>query len=46
MESKPKCKSDNEAKKICKIITSEEKINILDKFRGGLSTDAVGLTFR
>jgi hypothetical protein len=45
-ESKRKCKSDNEAKKSCKVMTLDEKINILDKLRGGMSAAAVGLTFR
>jgi hypothetical protein len=46
MESKRKCKSDNEAKKSCKVVTLDEKIKILDKLRGGMSAAAVGLTFR
>jgi hypothetical protein len=37
MESKRKCKSDNEVKKSCKVMTLDEKINILDKLRGGMS---------
>jgi hypothetical protein len=44
-ESKRKCKSDNEVKKSCKVMTLDEKIKILDKLRGGMSTAAVGLTF-
>jgi hypothetical protein len=43
---KPKCKSDNEANKSCKVMTLDEKIKILDKLRGGMSAAAVGLTFR
>jgi hypothetical protein len=46
MESKRKCKSDSEAEKNCKVMTLDEKIKILDKLRGGMSTAAVGLTFR
>jgi hypothetical protein len=46
MESKRKCKSDNEANKICNVMTLDEKIKILDKLRGALSAAAVGLTFR
>jgi hypothetical protein len=30
MESKRKCKSDNEAKISCEVMTPDEKINILD----------------
>jgi hypothetical protein len=44
MESKCKCKSGNEAKKSCKVITLDEKIRILDKFCSGMSTAAVDLT--
>jgi hypothetical protein len=43
MESKRKCKSDNEAKKSCKVMTLDEKIKILDTLRGGTSIAAVGL---
>jgi hypothetical protein len=46
MESKHKYKSDNEAKKSCKVMTLDEKIQILDKLRGGMSAGAVGPTFR
>jgi hypothetical protein len=46
METKRKCKSDNEVKKSCKVMTLDEKIKILDKLRGGMSAAAVGLTFR
>jgi hypothetical protein len=46
MESKRKCKSDNEVKTSCKVMTLDEKINILDKLRGGMSATAVVLTFR
>jgi hypothetical protein len=42
--SKRKCKSDNEAKKSCKVMTLDEKIKILDKLRGGMSAAADGLT--
>jgi hypothetical protein len=45
-ESKRKCKSDNEAKKSCKVMTLDGKIKILDKLRGGMRAAAVGLTFR
>jgi hypothetical protein len=45
-ESNRKCKSYNEAKKSCKVMTVDEKIKILDKLRGGMSAAAVGLTFR
>jgi hypothetical protein len=45
-ESKRKCKSDNEAKKSCKVMTPDEKIKILDMLRGGMSAAAVGPTFR
>jgi hypothetical protein len=45
MESKRKCKSDNEAKKSCKVMTLDEKIKILDKFRGVMRAATVGLTF-
>jgi hypothetical protein len=46
MESKRKCKSDNEVKKSCKVMTPDEKIKILVLLRGGMSAAAVGLTFR
>jgi hypothetical protein len=46
VESKRKCKSDNEAKKCCKVMTLDEKIKILDNLRGGMSAAAVGLIFR
>jgi hypothetical protein len=45
MESKHKCRSDNEAKKSCKVMTLDEKIQILDKLCGGMSAAAAGLTF-
>jgi hypothetical protein len=45
-EPKRKCKSDNEAKKSCKVIIIDEKIKILDKLRRGMSAAAVGLTVR
>jgi hypothetical protein len=35
---------DNEAKKICKVMTIDDKIKIVDKLRGGLCAAAVGLT--
>jgi hypothetical protein len=41
MESKRKCKSDNEAKKSCKVMTLDEEIKIVDKLRGGMSAAAV-----
>jgi hypothetical protein len=44
MESKCKCKSDNEANKCCEVVTLEEKIKIVDKSRGGMCAVAVGLT--
>jgi hypothetical protein len=46
MESKRKCKSDNEAKKSRKLTTPDEKEEILYKLRGGMSAAAVGLIFR
>jgi hypothetical protein len=46
MESKRKCKRDNEAKKSCKVIILEEKINILDKLLRGMSAAAVVLILR
>jgi hypothetical protein len=46
MESKRKCKSDNEVKETCKVMTLDEKIKILDKLRGGMCAAAVGLAFR
>jgi hypothetical protein len=46
MESKRKCKSDNKAKKSCKVIALDEKVKILDKLRCGMSAAAVDLTFR
>jgi hypothetical protein len=46
MESKRKYKIGNEAKKCCKVMILNDKIKILDKLRGGISTAAVGLTFR
>jgi hypothetical protein len=45
MESKRKLKSDNKAKKSCKVMTLDEKIKILNKLHSGMSTAAVGLTF-
>jgi hypothetical protein len=46
MESKRKCKSDNEAKKTCKVMTPDDKIRILGKLRGGVCAVAVGMTSR
>jgi hypothetical protein len=46
MESKRKCKTDNEAKKSGKFMTLDEKIKIVGKLPGGMSAAAVGLTFR
>jgi hypothetical protein len=46
MESKHECKSDNEAKKSCKVMTLDEKIKILENLRGSMSVAAVGLIFR
>jgi phage gp16-like protein len=46
MESKRKCKRDNEAKTSCKVMALDEKIKILDKLRCGMSAVAVGLTCR
>jgi hypothetical protein len=46
MESKRTCKSDNEAKKSCEVMTLDEKIKILFKLRGGISAAAVGIIFR
>jgi hypothetical protein len=45
MESERKCRSDNKAKKSCKIMTLDEKIDIVDELRGGISAAAVSLTF-
>jgi hypothetical protein len=45
MESKRTCKSDNETKKSCKVMTLDEKISILDNLHGGMSVAALGLTF-
>jgi hypothetical protein len=45
MESKCKCKRDNEAKKSCKIMILDEKTNILNELHGDMSAAAVGLTF-
>jgi hypothetical protein len=46
VESKCKCKSDNEIKESCKVMALDDKIKILDKLRGGMSAAAVGPTFR
>jgi hypothetical protein len=45
MESKCKCKCDNETKESCKVITLDKKAKILDKLWDGISAAAVGLTF-
>jgi hypothetical protein len=45
MESKRKCKSDNEAKKSCKVMALDEKIQILETLHGGMKAAAIGLTF-
>jgi hypothetical protein len=45
MESKCKCKSNNDVKKSCKVITLGEKINILDTLCGDMHAAAVGVTF-
>jgi hypothetical protein len=42
MTSKRKCKPDKEATKICKVMALDEKINIPDKLRGGISEAAFG----
>jgi hypothetical protein len=44
MESKRKCKSDNEAEICCVVMTLDEEIKIVDTLRGGLITAAFGLT--
>jgi hypothetical protein len=46
VESKRKCKSDNEVKKSCDVMTLDDKVEILQKLRGGMGSAAVGLTFR
>jgi hypothetical protein len=46
MASKRKCKSGNESKKSCKVMTLDGKIKILDKSRGDMSAAVVDLTFR
>jgi hypothetical protein len=45
MESKQKCKSDNEATNSLKVMTLDEKIKILDKLRRVMSTAGAHLTF-
>lgn len=42
IESKHKCRSDNEAKKICNVMTLDDKIKILHELGGA----AVDITFR
>jgi hypothetical protein len=42
MESKRKCKHDNEAKKSFRVMALDEKIKILYKLHGGMSSAAVG----
>jgi hypothetical protein len=44
-KSKRKYKSHNEANKSGKVVNLNEKIKILDKLRGGMSAEAVGITF-
>jgi hypothetical protein len=44
-ESNRKSKSDNEAKKCCRVVTLDEKIRIVDKLRGGMTASAADLTF-
>jgi hypothetical protein len=46
MVSKHKGKSNNETKKSCKVMTLDEKVNILSKLHSGMNTAAVGLTVR
>jgi hypothetical protein len=46
MESTRECKSDNETKGSCNVMTLDEQIKILDKLRGGMSAAAAGITFR
>jgi hypothetical protein len=46
MESKLIRKTDNEAKKSCKVVTLGDKINIADKLCRSVSAIVVGLTFR
>lgn len=45
MESKCKCKSENDANKSCKSMILDKKIKILNKLRGNKCVAAVGLTF-
>jgi hypothetical protein len=44
-ESKHKCPSNYEAKKICKIMTLDEETKIPGEVNNGMNTAAVGLTF-
>jgi hypothetical protein len=46
IESKRKCKNDNEANKRCKFVISDGKIKILSSFPGGMSVDETGMKFR
>jgi hypothetical protein len=46
VESERKCKSDNEAKKGCKVMALDDIMKILDDLRSDSSSTAVGLTFR
>jgi hypothetical protein len=46
LESRRKSKSDNEAKKSCKVMTTDEKLKILCKVRGGACADEANLAFR
>jgi hypothetical protein len=45
MDSKRKCKTDNEAKNSWKVVILDEKIKILDTLRGDTTTAAVYVTF-
>jgi hypothetical protein len=38
MESKCKCRSDNEGKKRCKVMTLDQEMNFLGKLGGGMSS--------
>jgi hypothetical protein len=46
MESTRKCKSGNEAKKTCKVMTLDDKIRILGKLHGGVCSVAAGMALR
>jgi hypothetical protein len=45
MESEYKSKSDNETKKSHEVMTLAEKLKILDKLHGDMSSAAVGPAF-